>query len=208
MEKKIKRILMAFIGVALTGICVGIFNTAMLGADPFTVFVTGIGNLFGLGYGSIYTIVTGAFLVLVFLIDRHYIGIATIFNLFGIGFTAEVTKNVIAQFYQGEQLWIRVAMLLFGLILLCFGSSLYFTADLGVSAYDAIALILSKKTPISFRFCRIGTDLICVLIGFSFKATIGVGTVITAFFMGPIIQWFVEHFSKPFLYGKQAAEQE
>jgi len=208
MEKKIKRILMAFIGVALTGICVGIFNTAMLGADPFTVFVTGIGNLFGLGYGSIYTIVTGAFLVLVFLIDRHYIGIATIFNLFGIGFTAEVTKNVIAQFYQGEQLWIRVAMLLFGLILLCFGSSLYFTADLGVSAYDAIALILSKKTPISFRFCRIGTDLMCVLVGLSFKATIGVGTVITAFFMGPIIQWFVEHFSKPFLYGKQAAEQE
>jgi len=208
MEKKIKRILMAFIGVALTGICVGIFNTAMLGAEPFTVFVTGIGNLFGLGYGSIYTIVTGAFLVLVFLIDRHYIGIATIFNLFGIGFTAEVTKNVIAQFYQGEQLWIRVAMLLFGLILLCFGSSLYFTADLGVSAYDAIALILSKKTPISFRFCRIGTDLMCVLVGLSFKATIGVGTVITAFFMGPIIQWFVEHFSKPFLYGKQAAEQE
>ena len=203
MNRKVKRILMALIGVALGGFCVGIFNLALLGADPFTVFVTGIGNLFGLGYGSVYTAVTGAFLLLVFFIDRHYIGIATIFNLFGIGFIAEITMNLITPMFQGGQLWVRVVMLLFGLVLLCFGSSLYFTADLGVSAYDAIALILSKKTPVSFRFCRIGTDLICVLIGFVCKATIGVGTVITAFFMGPIIQWFVEHVAQPILNGKK-----
>ena len=203
MNRKVKRILMALIGVALGGFCVGIFNLALLGADPFTVFVTGIGNLFGLGYGSVYTAVTGAFLLLVFFIDRHYIGIATIFNLLGIGFIAEITMNLIAPLFEGGQLWIRLGMLLFGLVLLCFGSSLYFTADLGVSAYDAIALILSKKTPVPFRFCRIGTDLICVLIGFVCKATIGVGTVITAFFMGPIIQWFVEHVAQPILNGKK-----
>ena len=203
MNRKVKRILMALIGVALGGFCVGIFNLALLGADPFTVFVTGIGNLFGLGYGSVYTAVTGAFLLLVFFIDRHYIGIATIFNLLGIGFIAEITMNLIAPLFEGGQLWIRLGMLLFGLVLLCFGSSLYFTADLGVSAYDAIALILSKKTPVPFRFCRIGTDLICVLIGFVCKATIGVGTVITAFFMGPIIQWFVEHVAQRILNGKK-----
>ncbi|MHB8128332.1 MAG: YczE/YyaS/YitT family protein [Mobilitalea sp.] len=203
MNRKVKRILMALIGVALGGFCVGIFNLALLGADPFTVFVTGIGNLFGLGYGSVYTAVTGAFLLLVFFIDRHYIGIATIFNLFGIGFIAEITMNLIDPLFQGGQLWVRFGMLLFALVLLCFGSSLYFTADLGVSAYDAIALILSKKTPVSFRYCRIGTDLICVLIGFVCKATIGVGTVITAFFMGPIIQWFVEHVAQPILNGKK-----
>jgi uncharacterized membrane protein YczE len=142
------------------------------------------------------------------LIDRHYIGLATIFNLFGVGFTAEITMNLIAIFYKEGPLWIRVAMLMFGLVLLCFGSSLYFTADLGVSAYDAMALILSKKTPISFRFCRIGTDLICVSIGFAFHAVIGIGTVITALFMGPVIQWFIVHVSKPFLYGKQIGEKE
>lgn len=207
MSKKIKRVLMALIGVGLSGVCVGIFNIALLGADPFTVFVTGIGNLFGMGYGSIYSIVTGVFLILVFIIDRHYIGMATIFNLFGVGYTAEITMNLINQFYQGEQLWVRVAMLAFGLILLCFGSSLYFTADLGVSAYDAVALILSKKTPIAFRLCRIGTDLICVIIGFVCKATIGVGTVITALFMGPVIQWFIEHVAMPMLNGKKAVEE-
>lgn len=199
---KKKRAFMALIGVALCGICVGIFNTALLGADPFTVFVTGIGKLFGVGYGSVYTAVTGAFLFMVFLVDKHYIGIATILNLFGIGFIAEITMNVIGQFYQSGPMTMRVVMLIFGLILLCFGSSLYFTADLGVSAYDAVALIIAKKTPVPFRVCRIGTDLACVIIGFSFNVVIGVGTVITAFFMGPIIQWFIKHFSEPFLYGK------
>ncbi len=202
---KTKRLLMALIGVALSGVCVGIFNTALLGADPFTVFVVGIGKLFDLGYGSVYTAVTGAFLLVVFIVDRHYIGIATIFNLFGVGFVAQVTMNFIATFYESGSLVLRLAILLFGILLLCFASSLYFTADLGVSAYDAVALILSKKTPVPFRFCRIGTDLICVVIGFFCHATIGIGTLITAFFMGPVIHLFNEHFSKPFLYGKQAA---
>ncbi|WP_202621506.1 YczE/YyaS/YitT family protein [Anaerocolumna sedimenticola] len=208
MQKKMKRILMALIGVTISGICVGIFNTAVLGADPFTVFVTGIGNIFGLEYGSIYPMVTGICLVLVFFIDKHYIGIATIFNLFGVGFVGQITMDLLALIFHNEPLWVRVLLLLFGLILLCFGASLYFTADLGVSAYDAMALILSKKTPITFRICRISTDVICVIIGFIFKATIGIGTLLTAFFMGPVIQWFIEHVAVPMLNGKKTVTQD
>ncbi|MGB8452392.1 MAG: hypothetical protein WCD89_08670 [Anaerocolumna sp.] len=203
MQKKIKRILMALIGVTISGVCVGIFNTVMLGADPFTVFVTGAGNLLGFKYGSIYPVVTGVLLIIVFIIDKHYIGIATIFNLFGVGLTGQLTMNLLVIIFHDEPLWARAIMLLFGLVLLCFGSSLYFTADLGVSAYDAMALILTRKTTVSFRFCRIGTDLICVIIGFIFHATIGIGTVLTAFFMGPVIQWFVDHVAIPFLNGKE-----
>ncbi len=204
MDKRMrKRVIMALLGVALGGVCVGIFNKALLGADPFTVFVTGIGIVFGKGYGSVYAIVTGVCLLFVFLIDKHYIGIATIFNLFGIGTIAELTMKLLDQFYHGGPIWVRFLMLIFSLILLCFGSSLYFTADLGVSAYDAIALILSKRTPVPFRFCRIGTDLICVIIGFICKATIGIGTVITAFCMGPIIQWFNLNVAIPILEEKK-----
>ncbi len=199
MNQKVKRILMALFGVSISGVCVGIFNTVLLGADPFTVFVVGIGKVFHLEYGSIYTAVTGVLLLVVFILDRSYIGIATVFNLFGIGYIAQFSMYLIGLFYKDGSLLLRLILLLFGLILLCFGSSLYFTANLGVSAYDAIALMLSKKLPIQFRLCRIGTDLICVIIGFFCKATIGIGTVITAFFMGPIIQWFNDHVSKPLL---------
>ena len=47
MSQKTKRILMAFFGVIVTGFCVGTFQKASLGTDPFTCFVTGIGNIFG-----------------------------------------------------------------------------------------------------------------------------------------------------------------
>ncbi len=85
---------------------------------------------------------------------------------------------------------------------MCFGSSLYFTGDLGVSAYDAVALILSEKKVARFQFCRIGSDFICTILGYLLGATAGIGTIITAFFMGPIIIAFNRKVSIPFRYGK------
>ena len=49
---------------------------------------------------------------------------------------------------------------------------------------------------------RIATDFICVLTGGLLGATVGVGTVLTAFCMGPIIQFFNEKISEPMRYGK------
>ena len=57
---------------------------------------------------------------------------------------------------------------------MCFASALYFTADMGVSAYDAYALILDKRTRIPFRMCRIGTDVITTAAGFFMGAVVGV----------------------------------
>ena len=50
---------------------------------------------------------------------------------------------------------------------------------------------------------RIGCDLICVIIGALSGLLPGVGTLITAFFMGPLIELFNNTFSLPFLYGKE-----
>ena len=93
-------------------------------------------------------------------------------------------------------------MMLFGIFGTCFAASVYFTADLGVSAYDAFSLIAANKYKLAaFRLCRIASDSVCVLIGFICHVTIGVGTIITALFMGPVVQWFNTNVSEPFLYG-------
>ena len=82
---------------------------------------------------------------------------------------------------------------------MCFASSLYITSNLGVSAYDAQALMLSDTGKIQFRFVRIGTDLVCVAAGFALGATVGVGTLVTAFFMGPLIDFFNRKIARPML---------
>lgn len=83
------------------------------------------------------------------------------------------------------------------------GSSLYFTADLGVSAYDAIAITLSERySRPAFRVWRILSDVICCVTGYIFGVTLGIGTIITALFLGPAIQWLNVNTSRILLYGK------
>lgn len=203
-SQKQKRIAMSFFGVIITGFCVGAFQKAGLGADPFTCFVTGIANLFHSTYGTFYIIVTGALLVGVFFTEKHYIGIATVINLLFTGIAADFMKGVLDGLFPAPGMAARIVMMLAGILGTCFAASVYFTADLGVSAYDAVSLIATNKYKLMpFRLCRIASDSLCVLTGFLCHVTIGVGTVITALFMGPVVQWFRTHVSEPFLYGKQ-----
>ena len=200
MENKKKRIGMALFGVLFCGVCVGILQKSSLGADPFTCFVSAFANLAHSTYGNIYPIVTGILLLGVFFVERHYIGIATIFNLFGTGIMADLTVKLLNQLFPQPGMAIRILLLIIGVIFSSLAASLYFTADLGVSAYDAVSLIAANKYRLcAFRICRISTDLLCVVTGFICAVVIGVATVITALCMGPIIQWFNTHLSEPLL---------
>ncbi len=201
-SQKWKRIAMSFFGVIVTGFCIGAFQKANLGADPFTCFVTGIANIFHSTYSTFYIIVTGALLVGVFFVEKHYIGIATVINLFFTGMAADFMQNILDGLFPAPGMAARIVMMLFGIFGTCFAASVYFTADLGVSAYDAWSLIAANKYKLlPFRLCRILSDSVCVITGLIFHVTIGIGTVITALFMGPVVQWFNTNVSEPFLYG-------
>lgn len=194
------RIGMAIAGVILSGVCVGIFQKANLGVDPFTCLVMGAANLFVSTYSTWYVIITGLLLIMIFFISRNYIGMATVINLFGVGFIADLTRGLLDIYISDPSIEVRLVIVALNVILASFAASLYFTANLGVSAYDAVALTGAYKYRLAaFRTCRVLTDFFCVLIGFALQVTVGIGTVITAFFMGPIVQWFNKHFSEPLL---------
>ena len=198
---------MALFGVIVAGFCVGAFQKADLGADPFTCFVTGAANIFRSTYSTFYLLITGTLLAAVFFAEKHYIGIATVFNLLGTGAAADFMHYLLDIWFPEPSMPVRTAIMFFGILGTCFAASMYFTADLGVSAYDAVSLIAScKYKAAAFKYCRIFTDSVCVIVGFVCHVTIGVGTVITALFMGPVIQWFNTNVSEPFLYGARREE--
>lgn len=207
MSEKQKRILMALIGVLVTGCSVGLFQMASLGTDPFTSFVTGLCNIFNMKFGTFYTIICACIFFIVFLLDKHYIGVATFFNLFGNGFAADATTSILSKMIPHLTITHRVVLLVLGVVIMCLAASLYFTANLGVSVYDAISIIMSDKKIASFKICRISTDSVCVVIGFVLKASIGVGTIITALFMGPLIQFFKTYVAEPLLYGGEKSHK-
>ncbi|MBQ4403014.1 MAG: Tat pathway signal sequence [Selenomonadaceae bacterium] len=205
-DKKL-RITMSLVGVILTGISVGIFQAARLGTDPATCFVTALANFFDSTYAVCFTLFTAVLLVVVFFTKKHYIGLATILSMCLIGIMADTTRWLIELVITNPNMTSRIFLMAFAVLLLSFASSLYFTADMGVSSYDAMALMASKDYHLAaFRVCRVTTDLFCVIIGFMGGADIGIGTVITAFMMGPFVQWFNEHFSEPLLKSKQAID--
>lgn len=198
-----KRILMTVLGVSLGGFAVGLFNYSQMGMDPFQVFAHGLNNLIPLGFGTFYAILNLIILIIIFFIDRKKIGLGTCINMFLLGYVVEFSSWLWSYLFPNGSFILRVVMLILGIVIMCFGSSLYFTANMGVSTYDAIALYISENTKFKFQYCRITTDLICVIIGVIFGAIAGIGTLITAFFMGPIISFFQRKFANPFLYGKE-----
>lgn len=104
-KEMVKRILMSLVGVFLTGVTVGFFQIANLGADPFTCFTLGWANIFHTSYGAIYPFVTGALLIIDFCFDRSRIGIATLLNLFLTGVVADFFYAHFVGFALFSTLW-------------------------------------------------------------------------------------------------------
>lgn len=212
-EKKvlIRRIWMSVLGVVLTAFAVAMFKTAALGVDPFQSFVSGIDAVIPLSYGTVYASLCALLLLFSLICDRHYLGLATFINLFLLGYMVEFFQKLCFENIEQITLPGQFALFVGAFIVLCFSASLYITADLGVSTYDAVALILTNKFHVGkFKFVRITTDVICVVVGVScyilscgtkgLGTVVGVATIVTALCMGPFIDWFNRRLVEPFFY--------
>ena len=196
------RILMSSLGVMICGISVGMFRTAALGVDPFQSLMSGLNSLVPISFGTLYVIANAVLLLFAVIFDRRKIGLATVINLAFLGYAAEYTQKFLMSLLPELALIPSLFLLAVAIVIMCFGAALYFNADLGVSTYDAVSLVISEKqNKVSFKVCRILSDLTCVSLGVllcllahmswgEIGASVGVGTIITAFFMGPLISFF------------------
>ncbi|WP_027627445.1 YczE/YyaS/YitT family protein [Ruminiclostridium cellobioparum] len=202
MSEKYRRVVMTVFGVLTAGFSVGMFNFSAFGMDPFQVLAHGISVHMPLGYGTFYSILNLLMLIVIFFVDRRKIGLGTFINIFLLGYVVQFSSWLFDSWMPEPSFGIKLLFLIIAIVIMCFGSSLYFTGDLGVSTYDAVALILSEKKVARFQFCRIGSDFICTVCGYLFGATVGIGTLITAFFMGPVIAVFNRKVAIPLRYGR------
>jgi len=215
MNTKTKRILMSLCGVVICAVSVGVFKIAALGVDPFQSLMAGLDSLIPISFGTLYVLVNLLLLIFSLIVDRSKIGLATFINLFLLGYITEFTYEFLQTVFVAPSMLVRIGCLLVGIVVICFGSALYMTADLGVSTYDAVAIALSGKWKLArFQYCRIATDVVCVVLGVAMfllaggtlgavPTIAGIGTIITAFFMGPLIELFNVHVARPLLAEKK-----
>ena len=204
-----KRIIMMIIGNVILGMGAGMLRAADFGVDPYQCFVLGIDNLLKLGYGTTFVVVNAVFLVLMLVFALRMLNLGTLVNMFFLGYIIDFSHSICMNITPLPSVLVRVVYFIVSILLITFSSAVIYTADMGVSTYDWIALKTAEaQKKVSFKWCRVGTDLICVIIGLVFSIIPGIGTIVTAFLLGPLVSFFRTYCSEPFLYGKADRESQ
>ncbi len=205
----VKRVVFTVISIIIMGMGISLFSVSGFGVDPFTSMNMNISSTLGIGYGTYQLIVNAVIIVFVIIVaHRGLIGVGTLINMVGVGYSCELFTRIIEPSVtaSGEGLAVRVALLAAGIVVLCFSCSLFFVCNIGVGPYDSIGFMINRATNIPYKWARVFTDVTVVLIGLivsgglsallkgdlSHIKNIGIGTVITAFMMGPLINFFSE----------------
>lgn len=201
-----KRVVISFFSIIIMGFGISLFSVSGFGVDPFTSMNMNIASTLNLSFGTYQMIVNGIILLYVILVaHRGLVGIGTVLNMIGCGYTCEFFQSIFQPLVENNYtMAVRIPLLIVGLVTLCFACSLFFTANVGVGPYDAVGFMLSRGIKLSHKWVRVITDIAVILIGLAVSGgisavlsgnisnikNIGIGTIITAFCMGPLVNVF------------------
>lgn len=194
------RALWALAGVAVLAVGSAVLLSANVGVDPFTAANIGVSARLGLDLGLWQLLVNAVLLVPVVLWGRSHVGLGTVINMTLTGFFVQWFAGLLEPLVPDPPGHLLQAALFFaGIILFTAGASAYMTAGIGTAPYDAIAPIAVERTRARYRVVRVVQDLAFVALAVTFSGPVGVGTVMTAFFAGPLIELFTERVDAPLL---------
>ena len=193
-----KRLLAMIIGNIFLGMGISIFKFAGLGNDPYSGMVMALADRVGMQYANLLLIINLFIFILEFVFGRSFVGAGTLVNALFLGYITTFFYSLWTHFFVLPQnLLVQIPIMLVGTIVTGFGVSMYQTPNVGVSPYDSLSLIMTERLPkISYFWNRIFTDAICALICFLAGGIVGLGTLVSAFGLGPVIDFFNVHFTR------------
>ena len=181
-------------GLAFFGLGITLFLRANLGLAPWDIFHKGLSEKFDISIGLVIEGV-GLLLLLLWIPLRQRPGVGTILNAIEIGLVVNLTQPIIG---EPDQLIIRVLMVIAGVIVIGLGSALYIGAGLGSGPRDGLMLGLSKRSiagrQISIRVARTVVEISVMVAGLFLGGSIGIGTLIFMFGIGPLVQLILPRF--------------
>lgn len=185
-----RRLTQLFAGLTLYGASLALMLRAALGLDPWDVFHQGLSTHVGLSFGMLVNAV-GALVLLAWIPLRQRPGIGTIANVLTIGTAVDLTLLVLP---APEGLAARAALLAAGVVLNGVAGALYIGAGLGPGPRDGLMTGIVRRTGWSIRRVRTGIEVVVLATGWLMGGTLGVGTVLYAFAIGPLVQFFLPLF--------------
>ena len=181
------------VGLALFGIGVSLILKSNLGAASWDVLTQGLSHHLPLTFGTI-TIITSALVLLCWIPLRQRVGVGTLANAVLIGVFADVGLALIP---SPEAFWLRVVVMLAGVLLVGLASGIYIGAGFGSGPRDGLMIGLHEVTGLPIWLVRTALEVLVVAGGWLLGGTVGIGTIAFAVFMGPLCEIFLPMFAIP-----------
>jgi uncharacterized membrane protein YczE len=183
----VRRLVQLYAGLVLYGVSMAMQIRAGLGLDPWDVFHQGLAERLAWSFGTV-TIVVGALVLLFWIPLRQWPGIGTISNVVVIGLAVDLS---LALLDQPDALWARSVLLVGGIVLNGVAGGCYIGAGLGPGPRDGLMTGLVRHTGGSVRLIRTGIEVTVLLVGWALGGTVGIGTVLYAVSIGPLVHFFL-----------------
>jgi len=170
-------------GLMLFGLGEGLLIVSFTGASPWSVLAQGISLNINLSIGVI-TFIISVFVLILWIPLGQKLGIATVLNALIIALMIDLCIKYIptpSNYYN--QLILAIA----SVITVGIGGSIYLVSNLGAGPRDGLMVGLQKKTNLPIALVRATLEISVVSIGWYLGGTVGIGTLLFAFGIGPCV---------------------
>lgn len=195
-----KKIFILVTGLTIAHLGVTFFIQADLGTDPFNVLVQGVfrrvpwPDLFQWTHGRTHMLISVLIIGILIWADRSYVKVGTVICMALGGPIIDMFTAMLGGVINNSlAMPLRVGILIGGCMILAFGMTIVIKSEAGTGPNDLVAIVISDKSGKAFGIVRILTDVCFVAVGFLLGGTFGIGTVICAFVVGPVAQFFMPY---------------
>lgn len=183
-------ILLLSLGITLT------IKGQIFGVGSWDVLHIGLAKTFGLTIGTWSILIGLAIIAFDIVITKKFPLPGTFIDMFLAGIFIDIFNYLIPDI---DGFWMQLLSYVCGLLLLGWGCGMYMVANLGIGPRDSLMLLMVHKLGWSVTRSRTTMEVTVALIGFLLGGPIGVGTVLMAFGLGPIVQFALTYNEKLFM---------
>ena len=182
-----RRLPQLYTGLFLYGWSMAMMIQAGLGLDPWDVLHQGLARYLPVSFGTV-TILVGALVLLLWIPLRQRPGLGTISNVFVIGLAADLGLWLIP---SPDSLPARIVLMISAVVLNGLAGAAYIGSHFGPGPRDGLMTGLVARTGASIRLVRTSLEVAVLLSGWLLGGQVGIGTVVYAVGIGPLVQLFL-----------------
>ena len=170
-------------GLVLFGLGEGLLIVSFTGASPWSVLAQGLSLNVNLSIGML-TFLVSVFVLILWIPLGQKLGIATILNALIIALMIDVC---IKFFPTPSNYFNQLILAIVSVITVGIGGGIYLVSNLGAGPRDGLMVGLQNKTNLPIALVRAILEITVVTVGWYLGGTVGIGTLLFAFGIGPCV---------------------